>query len=386
VKKAEYGTFDKFDAVPPSYLGDPEAFKARVANNNLETIIIIPGSDKTVQLLHNCTVDEDASKLNGIFGTKQLSPLKQVAIGTLVKPIVAHAQTRSDTTPTLPSAAEFMECSSGADLINLVGAGGDDDLEKLPQSFWVHPHLLDAYVIQCQTKIESIGDAFVLAIEGMDDDSATKLTDQYYRFLVFVWAVANGHARAPIKLAGPLDDDKTDLLMEAAQAKFRKGDGQAPSDADNAGGGQDDDTPDGDGNRRKSSDRRSPSSRRSRSPRRQDDRWDERRLRAKGKRSRFRSRSRSEERRGSGARSRSRSPQTRGRGRGRTQRSRSRSRSASEGRGDRNNDGDILRQLTRGVTERQPPKGPSGKVCPRQALRGTKGPVHSAGGEGLVRH
>jgi hypothetical protein len=112
-KKAEYSTFNKFDAVPPSYLGDPEAFKARVANNNLETIIIIPGNDKTVRLLHNCTVDKDASKLNGIFGTKQLSPLKQVAIGALVKPLVkplvAHTPTRSDTTPTLPSAAEFME-------------------------------------------------------------------------------------------------------------------------------------------------------------------------------------------------------------------------------------------------------------------------------------
>jgi hypothetical protein len=307
-KKAEYGTFDKFDAEPPSYLGDPEVFKARVANNHLETIVIIPGCDKMVRLLHNCTVDEDASKLNGIFGPKQLLPLKQVAIGALVKPLVAHTMTRSNMTPTIPSAVEFMECSSGADLIDLVGAGGDpiDDLENIPQSFWLHPHLLDAYVIQRQTKIEIIGNSFVLAIEGMDDDSATKLTDQYYRFLVFIRAVANGHARTLIKLADPPDDDKTDSLMEAAQTKFRKGHGQAPPDTNNAGGGPDDDNPDGDGSQE----------RRSRSPRRHDDRHDERRPQARGNRPRSRSRSRSGERQGPGARSWSSPPPSQGTGQG----------------------------------------------------------------------
>ncbi len=54
-----YGTFDKFDNVPPLYAGDVEEFKEQVNNNDLETIIIIPGLDKTVRFLHNLTLHEN---------------------------------------------------------------------------------------------------------------------------------------------------------------------------------------------------------------------------------------------------------------------------------------------------------------------------------------
>jgi hypothetical protein len=95
--KPEYGTFDKFDDVPPKYIGSVKEFKKQVADNPLETIIIIPGPDKTVRLLHNCTLDDAMNRVNGIFGTKQFSLLKQVAIGPLVKPFASNSITRSKT-------------------------------------------------------------------------------------------------------------------------------------------------------------------------------------------------------------------------------------------------------------------------------------------------
>jgi hypothetical protein len=155
---------------------------------------------------------------------KQFSPLKQAAIGALVKPLVAHAATRSETNPTIPSASDFMECSSGADLLDLVGDGGEpiDSLEKIPQSFWLHPQLVAVYVTHRHTKIESIGDAVVLAIEGMDNDSATKLAEQYYKFLVFIWGVGNGHARTLTKLVDPPYDDKTDSLLEKPKRSSKR--------------------------------------------------------------------------------------------------------------------------------------------------------------------
>jgi hypothetical protein len=236
--KPEYGTFDKFDD-PPRYLGSIKEFKEQVTSNTLETTIIIPGPDKTVRLLHNCTVDDETNRVNDIFGTKQFSPLKQAAIGALVKPFVSHTTNRTDTKPNIPSVEDFMECTSGAEeLLELVETGNDtiDKLEKIPQSFWIHPHLLTAYVTQRQSKIESIGDSFVLAIEDMDDNSATKLTEQYYRFLVFIWAIGNGHARTQIKLSDPPDDDTTDLLLEKAQEKFRSNkarEGKGSDDSEN---------------------------------------------------------------------------------------------------------------------------------------------------------
>ncbi len=44
-RKPEYGTFDKFDGIPPKYLEDAEAFKEQINSNPLETIIMIPGED-----------------------------------------------------------------------------------------------------------------------------------------------------------------------------------------------------------------------------------------------------------------------------------------------------------------------------------------------------
>jgi hypothetical protein len=50
------------------YVGNFDEFKTRVANNgnnDLKTIVVIPGVDKTVRLLHNYTIDEETNKLTG---------------------------------------------------------------------------------------------------------------------------------------------------------------------------------------------------------------------------------------------------------------------------------------------------------------------------------
>ena len=238
--KPEYGAFDKFDSVPPSYLGDVEKFKEHVTSNPLETIIIIPGPDHSVRLLHNCTIDGDTNRVNGIFGTKQFSPLKQVAIGALVRPLSSNTTTRTDKVPSIPTVDDFMGCTSGAEVLALVGNGEDklDELERTPQSFWIHPHLLAEYFTHRQTKIESIGDSFVATLEDMDNTSAMKLTEQYYQFLVYIWAVGNGHARTLVKLSDPPDDDKTDQLLETAQGKLT----QERNPSNNGGNTHEDET------------------------------------------------------------------------------------------------------------------------------------------------
>jgi hypothetical protein len=60
--KPEYGTFDHFDAVPPLYVNDTEEFKKQFAANPLETLMLLPGPERTVRLLHNCTVDNNNKK------------------------------------------------------------------------------------------------------------------------------------------------------------------------------------------------------------------------------------------------------------------------------------------------------------------------------------
>jgi hypothetical protein len=132
--------------------------------------------------------------------------MKQIAVGTLVKPFAVAAATRTEATPFIPSVDDFKECSSGSELIGLVGSGPNtiNELEDSPISFWLHPHLLGDYITSRQVKVESIGNSFVLAIEGMNDADAKLLTAQYHKFLIYIWAVANGYAnRTTIKLLEP---------------------------------------------------------------------------------------------------------------------------------------------------------------------------------------
>jgi hypothetical protein len=257
-----------------------------------------------------------------------------------------------------------MECTSGAELLELVGTGNDtiDKLEKMPQSFWIHPHLLTAYVTQHQSKIESIGDSFVLAIEDMDDNSATKLTEQYYHcFLVFIWAIGNGHARTQIKLSDPPDDDTTDLLLEKAQAKFRSNkarEGKGSDDSDNEAEKNEAEKDDNNRprhNHERSSSREGHRTTRPRSPARRRNHRDNTNTRglqhsgrrARGRRSHSNTRSRSQ---GRGSLNSSSSSGSSSRDRGRDRNHGNRSRSPNRGREHSPDDQDIIHQLTRGVS------------------------------------
>ena len=354
-RNPEYGTFDKFDDIPPKYVEDAEEFKGQINSNPLETIILIPGADRTVRVLHNCAiVENDPLKVSGIFGLKRYSSVKQVAISSLVKPFSTPSVTTRRANMMIPSIEDFKGCTSGNELVELVGTGTEhiDTLERHPISFWVHPHLMGAYITQRQVKVESIGESYALAIEGMSDEDATLLTNQYYSFLTFVWAVANGHAQNTIKLFDPPDDDETDELLRKAQRKFdadekESGQGHQANRDDNTSEGRE-----GDMAGRDKGQSRSPDSytqdRRARSISPRNNRREEPRGRggrrsrkgASRPRSRSRSRSRSPTRH---KRSNSHSPSPRGRGHNR------RDHSPSRGRDKSPDERDFLRQLSRGV-------------------------------------
>ncbi len=51
-QRPEYGTFDKFDDIPPQYVNDTDEFKRKITENTLETLLLIPGPEGTVRLLH----------------------------------------------------------------------------------------------------------------------------------------------------------------------------------------------------------------------------------------------------------------------------------------------------------------------------------------------
>jgi hypothetical protein len=148
--------------------------------------------------------------------------MKQVFVSALVKPFVIAATTRADNKPFIPTIEDFKGCTSGIELIGLTGTGTRtvDELEELPVSFWLHPHLVGTYINQRQEKIKIIGESYAVAIEGMSDEAATLITQQYYNLLVFVWAVANGYAHTSIKLFDPPNDDVTDELLKRTQLKF----------------------------------------------------------------------------------------------------------------------------------------------------------------------
>jgi hypothetical protein len=346
-RKPEYGTFDHFDNVPPKYVGNAEEFKEQIESNPLETILLIPGADhQTVRVLHNCAVVEnDQSKVSVIFGLNRFSPLKQVAISSLVKPFLTPSAVTRSANTAIPTVEDFKACTSGDEFAELVGSGtkNTDTLARSPTSFWLHPHLMGAYITSRQVTVASIGESYVLAIEEMSDEDATILTNQYYNFLVFAWAVANVHAQPAVKLLEPSDEDNAEKLFLRAQHKLDKAGNRDNDDNE----GREGDVEEYRG--RTESPDRNAHGRRSRRNRREEPRGrygrrnQSSRSLSSGSPSRSRSRSRSPTRRQG---SRSDSPSPRGRGRNRQGQP---DRPPNRGR-DRSPEGqDVLRQLSRGI-------------------------------------
>jgi hypothetical protein len=177
-RKPEYGLYNKFDDIPDTYLDDTGALKTAIETNPLEIIILFPGGDQKIRFLHNCRTNGERGKLSGSFGMKKLSPVKQNTMPLLSK----DSEESSSTDARIPSVDDFKGCARGSELVELVGTGddSDDSLQKIPQSFWVHPHLLSTLVTNKATDVETAGEAYALTIEGMEDDDATALTKQYY--------------------------------------------------------------------------------------------------------------------------------------------------------------------------------------------------------------
>jgi hypothetical protein len=213
-RKPEYGLYSKFDNIPEPYLNEIESLKTAIEAKPLETILLFPCGDQKIRILHNCRADGERGKLSGIFGMKRFSPVKQTTMGSLTKPFSITSNRRTTTNATIPSIEDFKSCARGSEFLELVGTGDEplDSLEKVPQSFWVHPHLLSTLVTSKALDVEDIGEAYALAIEGMEDDDATHITEQYYRFLVFIWAVGKGYSTMNVKLTDPSEEEVTDSL------------------------------------------------------------------------------------------------------------------------------------------------------------------------------
>jgi hypothetical protein len=222
-RKPEYGLYSKFDSIPGTYLNDIELLKTAIEENPLETILLFPCGDQKIKVLHNCRADGERGKLSGIFGMRRFSPVKQTTMSPLTKPFSINGTRRATTSATIPSIEDFKSCARGSEFLELVGTGNEpiNSLGKAPQSFWIHPHLFSTLVTSKASDVEDIGEAYALAIEGMEDEDATRITEQYYRFLVFVWAVGKGYSNVSVKLTDPSEEEGADSLMFDAQVKLK---------------------------------------------------------------------------------------------------------------------------------------------------------------------
>jgi hypothetical protein len=177
-RRPEYGTFDKFDPIPASYLDNVDKLKDAVCSNRLKTIIVVPGPEQSLGTIHNCAIDDDKNRLTGIFGMNYDSLVKQTTLAALVKPFSPATTTRADASTTIPTIEDFLECSNGKDFLELTGSKRTelDKITGYPQSFWVHPHVAKTLLTSRHTKVDRIEEAYAVVIKGMDNTSATTLT------------------------------------------------------------------------------------------------------------------------------------------------------------------------------------------------------------------
>jgi hypothetical protein len=207
-QKESYGKINELNGIHEEYVDDVKGFTDYFNATPLVKSILFPGGESQVRVLHNCSIDCDRNKVIGVSGTSKFSPFKEITIGAAIKPMVIPTNRGYKADLKIPTVDDFLGCSSGDELVNLVGTGEEpiSALEGKPQSFWIHPSLMSTLFDNRITATSKIGESIVLAIEGMEDEEARILIGQHYDMLVFVWAVGKGFTSLNIKFLDLPDD------------------------------------------------------------------------------------------------------------------------------------------------------------------------------------
>ena len=153
----------------------------------------------------------------GVSGTANHSPMKEIPLAQVVRPMTPPKTTRKQESLKLPSVDDFLGCSSQADFSAIVGSGEEllkDIKETTPQSFVLHPFLIPAFFHQRKVEAGSVAEAILIQIENEPEEEARPVVVKYYELLLFLWLVDQGFATSATFSDPPNDKWHNSLVEE----------------------------------------------------------------------------------------------------------------------------------------------------------------------------
>ena len=222
--------FWKIEGLKPCYAGgngasfeahedcanQPDELIRMVESCDLPVSIVFLGGNGKLQLLHNCVVGSQSSKIMGVNGLSRFAGFKELSAKALAEKF------KIDSTKgklKIPSLEDFRTVKSGEEFKDLKGTGDKvmDAFKDLPQSFWATPQVIKCFFGSKAVDIEDVGDELALLLEVWDDEELEARLKPSCEFLVFAWMADKGCCpNSRMTLTDPSEDPETQARMGKA--------------------------------------------------------------------------------------------------------------------------------------------------------------------------
>jgi hypothetical protein len=235
--------FSVFDNLTNSLVNDASKLQLHIAGSALN-FFMLPGAARTVRLIHHAFTMAPYPDARPLFiglsgnrkGTavfKEIPPRAAVLpMSAPAPPITRAASATASVDPQmLPSLKQLMGTKTKEEFSQLVGESERPitELEKWPNLFILHPSMFISLNGEKEILASTAGSRIIRMLREIDEDSRQESDDednedlydpdqavkQSYRFLVFLWAVANGLGK-PVLFSDPPDTD----LIDTKQAEI----------------------------------------------------------------------------------------------------------------------------------------------------------------------
>ena len=196
------------------YANQPDELLRMVESCSLPVSIAFPGGNGKLQLLHNCVVGSQSSRIMGITGFSYFAAFKELSTKALAEKLkIDSARGKLK----IPSLEDFGTVKSGEEFKDLKGTGDKElgALRDLPQSLWVTPQVIQCFFGSKAVDVENIGDELALLLEVWDDEELEARLKPLCDFLLFAWVVDRGCCpNSRMTLTDPSEDTETQARME----------------------------------------------------------------------------------------------------------------------------------------------------------------------------
>jgi hypothetical protein len=227
-----------FNETTLSHLNDPNSLKLSVVSNTFN-FLLIPGPDKTIQLVHNIMlVPQEIGKDPVMIctqGNRSTSPFQAIPYSLICSSVRNRRGTdKTNLKWTWPTMEQFLQTSSEQEFEELQAKKGtkitdESDFTSIPRHLFVHPLVFLTLDGRGACSAKEAGTKLVLRIQELqssngDPEEAEEImdfTNSAHLLLGFLWAVSRGQM-PQTPLGHPPELDSVDEVCNLVLRRIRE--------------------------------------------------------------------------------------------------------------------------------------------------------------------